>query len=235
MQPPQGLIVDLDDTILDTTDSSTRVWRASAAHFAPEIGHPPHTINLAIDKARDWYWADPERNAKGRLDLIQARTDVVALALRDLGKDDTDLAQRFSDHYTDHRIDAMQPFPGAIETLRAFKRRGTRLALISNGHGPSQRAKVQRFDLDKLFDAVLIEGEIGMGKPDPGIYQQALQHLGTAPGDTWVVGDNLEWEVAAPQALGMHAVWVDFAGTGLPPGSPIQPDRIVRSLADLLD
>jgi putative hydrolase of the HAD superfamily len=49
-----------------------------------------------------------------------------------------------------------------------------------------------------------------------------------------MVGDNLEWEVVAPQRLGIHAIWHDVVGEGLPQGSPIRPDRIIRSLPELL-
>jgi putative hydrolase of the HAD superfamily len=49
-----------------------------------------------------------------------------------------------------------------------------------------------------------------------------------------MVGDNLEWEVVAPQRLGIYAIWYDGYGIGLPPGSPIRPDRIIRSLPELL-
>ena len=50
-----------------------------------------------------------------------------------------------------------------------------------------------------------------------------------------MVGDNLEWEVVAPQRLGIYAIWYDGYGTGLPPGSPIRPDRIIRTLPELLE
>jgi hypothetical protein len=41
-----------------------------------------------------------------------------------------------------------------------------------------------------------------------------------------MVGDNLEWEVVSPQRLGIHAIWHDGYGVGLPADSPIRPDRI---------
>jgi len=52
--------------------------------------------------------------------------------------------------------------------------------------------------------------------------------------DTWMVGDNLEWEVAAPQRLGIFAIWFDAVGKGLPRDTHIKPDRIVASLSELL-
>jgi putative hydrolase of the HAD superfamily len=62
-----------------------------------------------------------------------------------------------------------------------------------------------------------------------------MEALRVKPHETWMVGDNLEWEVAAPQRLGIFAIWHDALGRGLPPGTTIRPDRIIRSLSELLE
>jgi putative hydrolase of the HAD superfamily len=49
-----------------------------------------------------------------------------------------------------------------------------------------------------------------------------------------MVGDNLEWEVAAPQRLGIFGIWFDAAGKGLPRDTHIRPDPIIASLSELL-
>jgi putative hydrolase of the HAD superfamily len=54
-----------------------------------------------------------------------------------------------------------------------------------------------------------------------------------APEQAWFVGDNLEWDVAAPQNLGMCAVWIDTARAGLPSGTTVRPDRIIHALGEL--
>ena len=59
--------------------------------------------------------------------------------------------------------------------------------------------------------------------------------LGVEAHETWMVGDNLEWEVAAPQRLGIYAIWYDGYSVGLPSDAPIQPDRIIRALPELLE
>ena len=76
--------------------------------------------------------------------------------------------------------------------------------MITNGSGEGQRAKIERFDLARHFDHFFIEGELGYGKPDRRVYLGAMAALGSEPAETWCVGDNLEWEVAAPQRLGIY-------------------------------
>jgi putative hydrolase of the HAD superfamily len=49
-----------------------------------------------------------------------------------------------------------------------------------------------------------------------------------------MVGDNLEWEVEVPQRLGIYAIWIASHAEGLPADCTIKPDRIIRSLTELL-
>ena len=98
----------------------------------------------------------------------------------------------------------------------------------------AQRAKIDRFDLARRFDHIQIEGEHGFGKPEERAYTHAMRSLGVEAHETWMVGDNLEWEVVAPQRLGIHAIWCDAIGRGLPLDSTVKPDRIIRTLSELL-
>jgi putative hydrolase of the HAD superfamily len=125
-------------------------------------------------------------------------------------------------------------FPCAHETLDRLKELGVRLALVTNGAAVPQRKKVVRFALEHRFDHIQIEGEHAFGKPEDEAYHHALKSLGVGADEAWMVGDNLEWEVVAPQRLGIYAIWYDGYGVGLPPGSSIRPDRIIRSLPELL-
>jgi putative hydrolase of the HAD superfamily len=145
-----------------------------------------------------------------------------------------DLANRVADRFGQYRDEQLCFFPGACETIDALKARGVLLALVTNGAAEPQRAKVERFDLARRFHHVQIEGEHGFGKPEERAYVHALEALAVAAADTWMVGDNLEWEVAAPQRLGITGIWHDVLGQGLPAGSQVRPDRIIRSLTELL-
>ena len=108
------------------------------------------------------------------------------------------------------------------------------MPLITNGDKTHQRRKIEMHDLGRFFDVIVIEGEFGVGKPDESVYRHALGALAVSPGDAWMVGDNLEWDVAAPQRLGLRAAWVDAPGQGLPPGSSVKPDRVLRAFPELL-
>jgi putative hydrolase of the HAD superfamily len=231
---PRAVLLDLDDTILDDSGSISSCWlEACRAHASAMGALDPVVVYDAIERVREWYWADPERHRVGRLDLAAARRDVALIALKEVGLDDAALAGRIGDTYHVLRDGRLQPFADAIETVAWLRKSGCRLALLTNGSAAMQRDKINRFSLSDLFDLILIEGEVGYGKPDPRVYARALDTFHVAPIDAWMVGDNLEWDVAQPQRLGIYGIWVDAGGSGLPPGSPVQPDRIIRRLSDL--
>ncbi len=141
---------------------------------------------------------------------------------------------RMADRYSVYREEQMELFPGAHDAIDALKGLGVKLALVTNGAAETQRAKIVRFALEHRFDHIQIEGEHGFGKPEERAYTHAMEALGVTARDTWMVGDNLEWEVVTPQRLGIYAIWMDAHGDGLPEGSTIKPDRIIRSLSELL-
>ena len=151
-----------------------------------------------------------------------------------LGLDNRALAHDMADTYAVEREALIALFPRAEETLHYLVKHQVALALLTNGDAQHQRQKVQRFGLERFFTTILIEGELGYGKPEAAVYMQALAHLGLTPDMVWSVGDHLAWDVATPQQLGIFGIWHDVRGQGLPPASPVIPDRIIISIAELM-
>jgi len=235
MTNPAAILFDLDDTILNDTGSTQACWETACNTYAPQLGAISAAELLgAIETYRRWYWADPERHRQGRLDLSQARRHIVMTAMQRLGLDAPEIASQLADYHTALREQELALFPGALQVLRRTQEQGIRAALITNGSATAQRQKVERFALASYFQCVVIEGEYGCGKPDPAVYRFALEQLGAAPEQSWMIGDNLEWDVAAPQRLGIWSIWNDVAGRGLPANSAVQPNRIVNGIVELL-
>jgi putative hydrolase of the HAD superfamily len=231
---PRALLLDLDDTILDDSGSVNESWRDACVSHADRLGPlKPAVVLDTIRKTSKWYWDDPDRHREGRLQLEAARREVVRLALLELGIEDAGLAACIGDAYSRRRDAGMEPLPDAIDTVRWLRDSGYRLALLTNGAALAQRRKITRFELTELFDEILVEGELGFGKPDERVYARALSALDVKPSEAWMVGDHLEFDVAAPQRLGLRGVWIDARGRGLPEHTSVRPDHIVRSLAEL--
>ena len=232
---PAAILVDLDDTII-TAGLAAAAWAEVLVAFDGRFGgHGREAVHRAVTRAAEHYWADPERHRVGRHDIRAARREIVRQALEPLGCAEAVLCAEVAEAFSDHRERATACFPGAVAALEALRARGMPLGLVTNGAAAVQRAKIERFDLARHFDHVLVEGEFGRGKPDPEVFRHLMDCFGTTPERTWVVGDNLEWEVVAPQRLGMRAVWCDAHRQGLPEGCGIVPDRIIYGLPELLD
>ena len=235
MNLPRALLVDLDDTVLDAHRNPDEAWIGVCREFADRLGAAsPEDLQTAILESRDWMWGDPDRSRRARLNMTGTRREIVRRALGRLGLPYSPEAEAMADRFTALRHEAIRLFPDATDTLRRLREAGIRLALLSNGDGPTQRGKIERFALEGYFDHIQIEGEFGAGKPEERAFRNALAALDAEPGEAWMVGDNLEADILGAQQVGVHAIWVDPDGAGVPEGSPVRPDRIIRSLADLL-
>jgi putative hydrolase of the HAD superfamily len=237
---PHAILFDMDDTILAVSGSARVVWTRIAEEFATALA-PLATAEIvtAIEAQSRRLWSDNARNRVWRGRIGEARRHIVANAFAVLaaaGKavPPPDIGNAMADRFTLIRDQELYVFPGAHETLDRLKRLGVRLALVTNGAAEPQRAKIVRFVLAERFDHVQIEGEHGFGKPEERAYTHALEALGVGPRETWMVGDNLEWEISAPQRLGIYGIWYDGYATGLPPDCDVRPDRIIRSFPELL-
>ena len=79
-----------------------------------------------------------------------------------------------------------------------------RTALLSNAF-PDLRQSLERMGIVDAFDQLIISAEVGLMKPDPRIFQLALERLEVAPAEAVFV-DDFNLNVRAAQAAGLHAV-----------------------------
>jgi len=230
-----GILFDLDDTLVAFDAVTNQSWREVCLEYSTaNPGLDPETLFAAIRKVSDWYWSDPERHRIGRNNMPPARRRVVREAFLTMGLPGDD-ADAMAERYSTVRLENMYVLPGAQSTLDLLRSRGYRLGLLTNGDGETHRYKIDRFGLAKYFETILIEGELGFGKPDVRTYRLALSALGLKPEDACMVGDNLSWDVEAPQELGIRAIWIDRKGTGLPIGSAAAPHRVIKDISEVLN
>jgi putative hydrolase of the HAD superfamily len=106
------------------------------------------------------------------------------------------------DVYFEH----LHPNPPMIELMRDLRGRGLRMALLTNNvreWEPQWRAKLP--EIDEIFEVVVDSAFVGMRKPEPEIYELAVQRLGVEAGECAFV-DDLQVNVDAARELGFHAV-----------------------------
>jgi putative hydrolase of the HAD superfamily len=97
---------------------------------------------------------------------------------------------------------ASLPVPAMYDTIRTLRAAGFSTALLSNSWGCDE---YPRADFPGLFDTVVLSGEVGMRKPEEGIFRHAAKTLGLLP-EECVFVDDMAPNVAAAQACGMTGV-----------------------------
>ena len=102
---------------------------------------------------------------------------------------------------------AWRPYADSATTLRELRRRGVPVAVVSN-IGWDLRPVFRAHQLDELVDAYVLSFELGVQKPDPGIFLAACDRLGLPPSDVLMVGDDSVADGGA-QALGCPVHFVD--------------------------
>jgi len=119
-------------------------------------------------------------------------------------------------------------------SLRALRERGIRVAVISNcSH--STRPIVERLGLENEADAVGLSFEVGVAKPDAGIYLTTLERLRVVPDEAVFVDDQAAYCDGAT-ALGMSSYLIQREGATPDEGrSDPEGRRVIDDLRALLD
>jgi HAD superfamily hydrolase (TIGR01549 family) len=125
----------------------------------------------------------------------------------------------------------------AHPTLEILKERGFRMGLVSNaGDKNDVETMLERLGLRPYFEHVLISAEAGIRKPNPRIFQMALEAFAIGAEKAVMVGDTLGADILGAQAAGIQAVYItrraDRADNRAHEDT-IVPDVVIGSLEEL--
>ena len=229
----RSIFFDLDDTLCDDSGS----WhQCAAATAALAVQRVPNLDADAVARYflthSDSYWRtlDPTRETRA---ILEIRTDHWAVTLAAFGQADRAFAEDLAQDYGYRRSTQIALFPDALPLLSALRSAGKTLVLITNGLQSTHLERIAFLGLESYFDHTLISDALGLSKPDPRIFQRALELSGCKPHEAAMVGDSLLNDVAGAQAVGIPAYWFNPYGRLFPPGIPAPIGGEVRSLKDL--
>lgn len=202
----RALLFDLDDTLFDRT-AALRRWAVS------QLGE--------VDgEAFAWIEELDLRGRRPRLHFAAGMVERFGLQRTVAG-----LAAAFPSELAAR----VEPEPGvrpAIERLAAQ----ARIAVVTNG-GAAQRDKLARAGLAHVIRDVFVSSELGVAKPAPAIFEQALAWTGVAASECVFVGDDPTNDLAPAAALGMATAWLPRAPW--PAELPMSPTYTIASIGAL--
>lgn len=215
---------DLDDTLWDTAPvivSAEAILRDWLAANAPDLGTVPVEHLYAIRERL----VQAEPGLKHRISALRRR--VLFLALEDVGYSENKARELANEGFevflhARHQIDI---FPEVQPVLEILRHRYT-LGVVTNGN-----ADVRRLGLSDYFKFALCAEDLGIGKPDPQPFHEALRqgqveahaavHIGDHPGD----------DIAGAQRAGLRAIWFNPQGKRWEADS--RPDAEIQRLSQL--
>jgi putative hydrolase of the HAD superfamily len=154
-------------------------------------------------KAEMAYYKEHAHEGRDEASLAELRERCAALVSgklgMDVGVDELVAAIRFS------------AYPDAIPALSGLRDRGLRLVTVSNWDCSLPRV-LDGCGLGELLDGTITSAEVGARKPDPAIFERALELAGCEPGEALHVGDTAEEDVTGARAAGIRPLLIDRDG-----------------------
>lgn len=225
----QLITFDLDDTlwevapVLESAETALREWLLGAA---PRIGEAE--VEQLWHIRSELVAAEPP--LKHRISELRRR--VLLRALRNAGYEDEEARELAEQAFqvflaARHRVSL---FPDVHPTLEVLANR-YRLAVLTNGN-----ADVRRLGLADYFQFALCAEELGVGKPDPLPFREALRRAGVAPGEAVHVGDHPLDDIQGARAAGLRAIWYNphglaWQGEAAPDAQISRLDQLPQLLA----
>jgi putative hydrolase of the HAD superfamily len=252
---PRALLFDLDNTLLFEDQVTLGAVRAAcerargradvdalaaaAVRIADERWRAAPTFPYA-DAMGMWWGEGLWGDFRGDGDDLRAVREFATRFRREVWRDalaagggasDDALAAELSDAYRSARRAGELVDPQATTVLEDLSR-DHRCGLVTNGAPDVQREKIGRTTLARYFTAIIISAEVGVGKPDPRIFEVALDAIGAAAHATVVIGDSVARDVAGARNAGMRSIWIDRGQTWSRADEPI-PDARILALSEI--
>lgn len=115
-----------------------------------------------------------------------------------------------------------------IEVLKELKKRGTKIAIISNDNTLIEDV-IHKKEIKNYVDVMLLSHELGVMKPDKKIFQICLDKLKTTPREAIMVGDKPDTDMIAQKCLGIQSILFDPQNR-----HPEYTGKKIKSLKELL-
>jgi putative hydrolase of the HAD superfamily len=230
----KAVFFDLDDTLLWDQRSIKEAFVATCKLAEERYGVDSSNLEEAVrDAARELYasyetfsftqmiginpfeglWGnfldDQDEFQKMKKIVPVYRKDAWTNGLKKMGIDDPEFGHELAEAFPQNRRKLPFVYEETFKVLDALKD-DYRLLLLTNGSPDLQQTKLEiTSELVPYFEKIVISGDYGRGKPDPGIFEHALSLMELNKDEAIMVGDNLMTDILGATRVGMKSVWIN--------------------------
>jgi putative hydrolase of the HAD superfamily len=142
-----------------------------------------------------------------------------------------DLADAITEAYVRDYPTVFAPMAGAVPLVKELSRRFI-VGVVSNGFPDVQYRKLEAMGLREYFSCIVLSEEIGIRKPDPGIFHHAASLLRMQPSECLYVGDSYVSDIVGSKNSGMLACWLNREQS-VTTNERIKADFVISHLQEL--
>ena len=149
---------------------------------------------------------------------------------------DPEIILKLYDAYWNSFLKNMKPFEDTLKTLKEIKKRGLRIAIVSDMTVHIQLKKLKRLGLANHVDFLITSEESGSEKPHSIMFLLALNKLKVSPEDAIMVGDNTIADIEGANSVGLYSVLIKKGAFAKKHKEDYQkPDVIIKELSEILN
>lgn len=232
--PIRALVLDIDDTLVDTQAAMRHSCAVGAAAAWPDESAELH------QRISDVFYDDPgahfDAYTRGEQSFAQMRHARYAVAVAAFGLPDVRF-ETFESTYRGAFASSQRLFDDALPLLRAASDAGVAVCMLTNSGDEQTTVKLEQVGLTGAGPVVTTD-TLGFGKPDPRVFERACAEVGVEPAHALVVGDTLPTDIVGARRAGIRAAWLQRPGLPEPRGAgwgTEVPDASVRVVPTLHD
>ena len=228
MKQYKAIFLDWDDTIGDWNGAEHKALRDIFSTYHLDALYPSAEDYIAAYKPYNlelWGLYGAGKIAKDELHFVRFYRPIEALPLPK--ERVAELAHEMGEAFLQLTNRYFSVLPGAAEVVRELAKRYP-LTIVSNGFSEVQYYKIAHSGLQDCFTHVLVSDEVGINKPQPGIFRLALEKNGVSPDEALMIGDSYSSDITGAQNAGIDQVWLH------PDPTDEKATYIISRLSDVL-
>ena len=203
----KAVFIDLDNTLWDFSTNSEKALHEVYVSNGLDRLLPFYEIFRDIYETRNsQLWHDYHHGLVSRDYLMVER---FAHVLRQIGYEGEvePMGLRLNDEYLDRLATYSGLMPGAEAMLEYLRGKGYQVNVLSNGFDGIQQRKLRSAGVEGLVDRIILSDHCGVTKPQPGLFEYAMEQCGVAENECVMIGDDPDTDIRGAHEVGWHTIY----------------------------